>query len=59
MGGTKSRGFAEAGGESRGHQGHTVGAVNSFYLRYRKRWAYIGYTKVKQYTESIYTHYIQ
>ena len=24
MGGTKSRGFAEAGGESRGHQGHTT-----------------------------------
>jgi len=33
MGGTKSRGFAEAGGESRGHQGHTTGAVNSFYWR--------------------------
>ena len=33
MGGAKSRGFAEVGGESRGHQGHTVGAVNSFYCQ--------------------------
>ena len=30
--GTKSRGFAEAGGESWGHQGQTAGAVYYSYL---------------------------